>query len=808
MSQDDLFQVQRPEVGRPTDRRVDSEFLAGRPELRGLRPFDPTRDVDLTDEINRVAANLRAEIASKAVSTPAWAISSTTENPRAPEQEELDANEVIHGSRLTASGAVQPLTWEPHTRMGQWVERGEPTATVADVQATQVVATEAKEAADNAKSVADTAQSAANALLASLTLTRPQLLSGTADPGNVRRIWDEHGSLTVRAARAGETPDGGITFRLAGGRMAEREWDGKNVYTKWYGLKPGDDVSGYIPALAAVPEGGVLHWTPGKYMHSLAGYAGKGDTYNPLHIRGKNKFTMKMAGVVVEAAPDLPNTTYYGGWAFYGCSHYRVEGWPVYDGRLDVRDAQQFHERYHNDPVTGVWGPDTSSPKRYSDPGWALLWLDGWRVELGCVGSYLEVEARRCLMDGILTVGNCVDTYLYRCVSSGNLRQGLSAVGVDGLTIDGGIYELTGQTRGPGGQRRGAPPFAGIDLEGEAHGGANDTPLMNKRVKIINKPEFRYNRGAGLMTHQYSENTQVESAHVHHNDSYGLNVDGASVGSYFGPGVLLEMNGRERGPGAESFEVNFHGAEAILNGVTIVTDAERAINDGAGKKGKKILNVTVKSVASDNSRPSGWVALFNSDTLVDGLTTENVVPKAGYGAVHVENLTTGTIRNSRIRTTLDTDAPGIGGKALSARNNEVVGYRQGDKVAEIGAAPVLTYSSGDALSGYTAFDAQQARLIRSSSGGTTHRITLAVVWDKKATAQTTTLYIGSPTGWRVTAASNLTLLRNSTGTPFGTAYPKSYFQPDYVTLTIPAFPEGETGLIGVDFTVDVDMVRA
>ncbi|MFB9084124.1 hypothetical protein [Deinococcus wulumuqiensis] len=583
-------------------------------------------------------------------------ISTTPTAPRLPTQQERDAaGGVLVGSVLTAEGAVQLVWYNGAT--GGWDLYGTPSLTPT-----------------------------------ALTYTRAQLTAGTANPpAPATRIWDEHGSLRVRPAASGEKADQGITFALAGGRMAEREWDGKNVYTKWYGLKPGDDVSGYIPALAAVPEDGVLHWTPGKYVHGLAGYAGKGDKYNPLHIRGKNRFTMKMAGVTVEAALDLPNTTYYGGWAFYSCHHYRIEGWPVYDGRLDVRDAQQFHERYHNDPVTGVWGPDTSSPKRYSDPGWALLWLDGWRVELGCVGSYLEVEARRCLMDGILTVGNCVDTYLYRCVSSGNFRQGLSAVGVDGLTIDGGIYELTGQTRGPDGQRRGTAPFAGIDLEGEAHGGANDTPLMNKRVQIINKPEFRYNRGAGLMVHQYSENTQVESAHIHHNDAYGLNVDGASVGSYFGPGVFLEMNGRYKGAGAESFEVNFHGADAVLNGVIIVTDAQRAIYDGEGKKGKKILNVTVKSTATDNSAESGWVSLFNPDTLVDGLTTENVVPPSGYGAVHVENLTTGAIRNSRIRTTLDTNVPGLSGKAANAAGNEVTGYRRGKTLTVPSRAPAVAF---------------------------------------------------------------------------------------------------------------------
>lgn len=249
MSQDDLFQVQRPEVGRPTDRRVDSEFLAGRPELRGLRPFDPTRDVDLTDEINRVAANLRAEIASKAVSTPAWAISSTTDNPRAPEQEELDANEVLHGSRLTASGAVQPLTWEPHTRMGQWVERGEPTATVADVQATQEVAAEAKTAADNAKQVADTAQGTAQAAQVSLT----DLMSGTlAVPVAARRLLAGGGIYDILPNAEAGSVDGLTVFQLANGLRAKKNLDATGVITT-EGI-PRDGVTDCGPQLQALMD--------------------------------------------------------------------------------------------------------------------------------------------------------------------------------------------------------------------------------------------------------------------------------------------------------------------------------------------------------------------------------------------------------------------------------------------------------------------------------------------------------------------------------------------------------------------------
>ncbi|MHA0043490.1 hypothetical protein [Deinococcus sp. PEB2-63] len=657
-----------------------------------------------------------------------------------------------------------------------------------------------------ARALADSASTQAQTTLAALTLTRAQLLSGAADPGNVARVWDEHGSLRVRPRAGGETPDNGITFALAGNRIAEREWDGKNVYTAWYGLKPGDDVAGYVPALAATPENGVLHWTPGKYIHGLAGYAGKGDKYNPLWVILKQRFTMKMAGVVIEAAPDLPNTTYYGGWLFLGCTQFRVEGWPIYDGRLDVRDAQKFHLR---DLGTGAlrYNPDGSPVMGYSDPNSANLLLDGWRVTVGCVDAHLEVEGHRALMDSIIACGGSnptneiltgdppKDVYLNKCVGRGSLRQGLSAVGIDGLTFDGGLYELTGKTKGPDGVERGALPMAGIDLEGEM-------TLFNKRVKFINRPEIRHNRGSGLMVHQYTTDADIQSLHSHHNDGYGLNIDDSSRGTYVGPGVMLEMNGRDKGPRAESFEVNLYGEGTILNGVTIVTDAQRAINNGGAKKGQKILNVTVKSTATDNNAPSGWVALFNPDVLVDGLTTENVVPPSGYGAVHTDALTTGAIRNSRIRTTLGTNAAGLSGTAVSATGNEVNGYTLGNALVRAVPPPVMVYSSGTPFA-YTDLSTQRSQIVRSSSSDTvTFRLFASVAWELTGTAKTE-LLIGPPAGWSVVRAGAVTVQSNATGEPLGTGYVKSFDQANRVILSVPA-----SGLTVADVAFDVEMRRA
>ena len=591
-------------------------------------------------------------------------------------------------------------------------------------------------AVSEALQAADTAQNAANALLASLTLTRPQLLSGTADPGAVSRIWDEHGSLNVRNARPGEMPDNGITFKLAGGRMAEREWDGKNVYTAWYGLKPGDDVAGYVPALAAVPEGGVLHWTPGKYMHTLAGYAGKGDKYNPLHVENKHRFIMKMAGVFIEAAPDLPNTTYYGGWMFLGCTHFRIEGWPIYDGRLDVRDPQKFQTDYwHNPDNGGNWEPKPGAPFVYSDPSWANLWMEGWRVERHCIDTYLEVEARRCLMDGILTVGNCVDTYLYRCVSSGNLRQGLSAVGVDGLTIDGGVYELTGKTKGPDGVERGAPPMCGVDLEGEGPGaGGLPEGLPNKRVRIINSPEFRFNRASGIMVHQYTQNAEIQSAHCHRNDAGGLIVDKKAVDTQVGA-VLLERNGE--------MDLATSGSGTVVDGARIISSGSYAIQGDGGER-QKLLNTKVSAVGPDG-KTNGVVVLDMPDIIVDGLTMEDSIPVGGgYDALHVESLTTGRISNLKMRTKRAGagNAISLGVNADAGRiSGEVIGYAKGIPLPKFG----LMLIANRKLSDYST-DIDPVKIVEVlgiEPGAWTLRLHAGPVLDAGNANPTLTLLIGN-----------------------------------------------------------------
>lgn len=707
-----------------------------------------TAQAKVTLDAATLAANQAAVTAQTATATLPKFRSTDQNNPPAPTQGELDANpNGIGGSRLTADGATQLLKWTPHTTAGAWVASGAPLPTTAQVADAKKTATDAAELADTAKSVADTAQSAASALLASLTLTRPQLLSGTADPGAVSRIWDEHGSLRVRNARAGETPDNGITFALAGGRMAEREWDGKNVYTAWYGLKPGDDVAGYVPALAAVPEGGVLHWTPGKYVHGMAGYAGKGNEYNPLWVIKKHWFTMKMAGVVVEAAPDLPNTTYYGGWLFLGCTHFRIEGWPVYDGRLDIREPQKF-PAYDFGTGQPIYNPDGSPKMVYMDPSYANLILSGWQVTVGCKDAHMQVVGKRTLMDGVICNGGSeatdkilkglppIDVYLDRCTATGAARQGLSVVGVDGLTIDGGLYELTGVTTGPDGLRRGMAPTAGIDLEGEVH-------LHNNRVKVINSPEIRQNAGAGMMVHQYSYGVEVQSAHIHHNEDGGLFTVATSADTRIGA-VRLEMNGGV--DGKSNIELGISGPGTIVDGARILTGAVFAI-EGNGGTGQQLRNVEVKTVATDASKAMGGIVLSTPDVVVDGLVTENIVPLGGgYDALHFENLSTGVVRNTRIRGTLPDlatkNAVSVGATADAGQiSAEVTGYASGVPLPKFS----LVMVSNRQLSGYSV-DLDPVKIMETVSvepGGWTLRLRSTPVFEAGRADPMLTLSVGN-----------------------------------------------------------------
>ncbi|MFC5846748.1 hypothetical protein [Deinococcus petrolearius] len=57
---DDLIELRRPELGRPTDPRITQEYIDARPELAGVTPFDPDTDVDLVGEISSKLAAVQA----------------------------------------------------------------------------------------------------------------------------------------------------------------------------------------------------------------------------------------------------------------------------------------------------------------------------------------------------------------------------------------------------------------------------------------------------------------------------------------------------------------------------------------------------------------------------------------------------------------------------------------------------------------------------------------------------------------------------------------------------------------------------
>lgn len=141
---DDLIQIPRPELGRPTDPRIDEAYIAARPELSGVTPFDPETDVDLVGVINDKLAEVQAlgSLASGEAQTLATLAtkytSTTTANPATPTQAERDAYAAAHperpwmpGSRRTTDGGVQAL----RDSAAGWVAEGSPTATGAQVQA-------------------------------------------------------------------------------------------------------------------------------------------------------------------------------------------------------------------------------------------------------------------------------------------------------------------------------------------------------------------------------------------------------------------------------------------------------------------------------------------------------------------------------------------------------------------------------------------------------------------------------------------------------------------------------------------------
>lgn len=66
---DELIQIPRPDLGRPTDSRLTQAYLDARPELKGLTPFNPATDFDLIDTINDRLGQLHALVLNSAGGT-------------------------------------------------------------------------------------------------------------------------------------------------------------------------------------------------------------------------------------------------------------------------------------------------------------------------------------------------------------------------------------------------------------------------------------------------------------------------------------------------------------------------------------------------------------------------------------------------------------------------------------------------------------------------------------------------------------------------------------------------------------------
>lgn len=158
------------------------------------------------------------------------------------------------------------------------------------------------------------------------------------------RIWDEYSSLRVRAARAGETADEGLTYALAGGRIAEREnVERRNV------LMFGDEAqirTGKVSAndairkaLASLPaEGGRLYFPSGRYLID-----GDGVEFSQrlgILLEGESRYSVRLVNGVTDG--DM--------FRIHDCRMFGIENMEMFHQQqkksgsyLNVRDSHIFH---------------------------------------------------------------------------------------------------------------------------------------------------------------------------------------------------------------------------------------------------------------------------------------------------------------------------------------------------------------------------------------------------------------------------------------------------------------------------------
>ncbi|UQN10355.1 hypothetical protein [Deinococcus sp. QL22] len=200
--------------------------------------------------------------------------STSTVNPVAPTQAELDANpNGIGGLKLTADGGTQQLVWTPHTLAGAWTAIGAPSATAAQVQAAEF----------NAAASVLSVQGTQLTREVAATYTPPATTTTLLIEGAPYTV--ENGVVPPHAGR------GGLFLPLAGGKHAKRITDGRVFDLRAWKFANGADIGptlNYLlrdvalkkPCLILIPPGAfVLSEAVAQYIGQEVQGVGAGITY-------------------------------------------------------------------------------------------------------------------------------------------------------------------------------------------------------------------------------------------------------------------------------------------------------------------------------------------------------------------------------------------------------------------------------------------------------------------------------------------------------------------------------------------------
>lgn len=378
-----------------------------------------------------------------------------------------------------------------------------------------------------------------------------------------------------------------------------------------YGVAEGASAQTLLDAINATPDGGTLVCPRVTLKH----------TTTRLYITGRKNLLIEGNGLVIEALTTLPDGSDYGGVYLLNCEDVEIRD-VTYDGRLDVR------------------------PIAVQGDGSTINLKSGWNVLNGCKRVKLvNVRGNRCMMDGLYVGhGNAttdhiadhntnfpLDTVLDNCGGDLNYRQGISWVGVDGLTINGGQWTRTGML----GDGKWTSPAAGMDGEGFIQLG-----VVNTRV-IVRAPHATGNRGMGISIHNGSIGTLVENPHCEGNGGEGIGLTWSGHtntvrGGYVGKNYVLATTGRA--------EIAVSGEHQTVEGVTIECEDGVAAIVATGTppgdsvplptRERRIRGNTIRALGSTGGQV--FVAGGTGDTVENNVLV-NVVAPGGAPAVEVDS---------------------------------------------------------------------------------------------------------------------------------------------------------------------------